>query len=714
LTARGGFTLIEVLVVMAIMVILFGMLFVPISSSIDMAREGQARTQMQQHLQMAMQRINRGLATARYIYLPEYIPLAGADSTPLTADDEYLINYSNVTFQPEGYGGTAAVRYAVMTRDYLIEEIPAGSGFWYCVPEPPDTDNPWILYRMEGRMAPVGARNLFGADYDEDGDGTYDYFVIGLWSSRNALTPARGADIPVTRTICLDANGYLLAPLAGGTDWAEGYVARGDLDDNGTDDIDEVFGGAGVMLIYIHDGVKFGPLRVENERLADAGSGGSTSFSAEYGHWLGLPNPVVNGTYSIGDAIWNPSGTWPTFPALINSSELRPRIVVRRETTDPDNPWVMDTDALHPATGQPPVSIQDGAVIDNMYGISWNSSQGTVTLASAAGPAFIGFDSDAGTPLPDMPGTAPDPHYPWVFGGYDASVPPATIASSNPAYVEPIVKHDTLSAAVLAGETRIRVTDAAQFDVGDQVRITEVPALTPTETKTVNNVRTSINELTLNAVLTNGYSVGAWVQVAQRSDGQTPTYHTAYSTYGIAPPMVAGQYDKMVVPDSVRVWVNAAGASGSASKEYRRVTSERKNIGPGQFTIEAVAPGDYRAITIHFGNGELGDDMRRTPPPSPDDASTYGAPESWDDTPTALTDFWIEISYDVRRNFSTATLHNDQVDVSYSTRAVYNVSLELLPWRYYQDNDTDHIWTPYQHIKGVDLQAHIPIAALGG
>ena len=64
--------------------------------------------------------------------------------------------------------------------------------------------------------------------------------------------------------------------------------------------------------------------------------------------------------------------------------------------------------------------------------------------------------------------------------------------------------------------------------------------------------------------------------------------------------------------------------------------------------------------------------------------------------------------------FSTVTLQNDQVDVSYSTRAVYNVSLELLPWRYYEDNDNDHIWTPYQHIKGVHLQAHIPIATLGG
>ena len=162
MTARGGFTLVEVLVVMAIMVVLFGMLFVPISSSIDMARAGQSRVQMQQQLQMAMQRINRGLATARRIYLPEYIPI---ENTPGdTADDTYLINYSNITFQPSGFVDPYAVRYAVMTQaDPVIEEIPAGSGFWYCIPQPPDLDNPWILYRMEGRMEPVGGRNVFGA-----------------------------------------------------------------------------------------------------------------------------------------------------------------------------------------------------------------------------------------------------------------------------------------------------------------------------------------------------------------------------------------------------------------------------------------------------------------------------------------------------------------------------------------------------------------------
>ncbi len=726
MTARGGFTLVEVLLVMAIMVILFGMLFVPISSSIDMARAGQTRVQMQQQLQMAMQRVNRGLATARGIYLPEYIQLAGADGTPLTPDDTYLINYSNITFQPEGYSGTAAVRYAVMTQEHDIVPI---SGRYYCVPTALELDNPWILYRMEGRMEPVGGRNVFGEVGDTDGDGDVDgddEFVIGYWSSRNALTPDRNADIPVTRTICLDAAGYLVLPPSPpaepGQLWAKGYVSPGDLDDNGTNDIDEVFGGGGVMLVYLHDGVKFGPLRVENERLADAGSGDTTTFSAEYGYWLGLQNPTFTGPYSVGEAIWGPVG-----PMLINSSELRPRIVVRRETNDINDPWVMDTDALDPATGQPPVAVLRDAVIDNIYGTSWNSAQGTVTLASAAGPAFIGFDSDAATPLPDMPVSAPGPHNIWGFGVYDAMG--AAITLANPAYVEPIVKDDTLSAAVAATATIIQVSDAGQFDIGDEVRITEVGVPTTTETRTVTNIRTSTNELTLNLGLTNGYSAGAWVQVAQRTDAQIPTYHAAYSTYELAPPMVAGLYDKMVVPQSIRVKVGAIYSGQQAMLEYKQVQpaganpdEKRANIGPEEFWVEAVIPGGTQVVNIHFGNGELGDDMRRTPPPSPDDASTYGAPDSWDDDPTgelggtALTAFWIEISYDVRRNFSTATpaLRNDQIDVSYSTRAVYNVSLELLPWRYYEDNNNDHIWTPYQRTKGVHLQTHIPIAALGG
>jgi len=686
---------------MAIMVILFGMLFVPLSTSIDMASAGQARTQMQQHLQMAMQRINRGLANATYIYLPEYIPLAGADGTPLTADDEYLINYSNITFQPPG----AAVRYAVMTRDYTIEDI---GGYYYCVPTAPELDNPWILYRMEGEMRDdvVVGRNLFGAS-DSTGQ-----FVIGYWSSRNALTPARNADIPVTRTICLDANGYLVQPLSSTFLWAKGYVALGDLDDNGTNDIEEAFGSDGVMLVYIHDGVKFGPLRVENERLAPTANRHQSTFEAEYPHWLGLPNPVVTGPYSVGDAIWGPIPG----PMLINSSELRPRIVVRRETTDPDDPWVMDTDALDPAIGQP-LGVLNGAVINNIYGISWNSAQGTVTLATTAGPAIIDFDQ--GINSLSIPPLADDV---WDFVATDASSSTVQFLPGSDVYDEDVV-HTTLNAAANLLDTSIQVDDASQFSEGEWIRIVDADNISNYDDVMIAAGGISGNTITFAPALTNSYVAGDWVRQTNDPNFQ---YRRAYSRYGLVPyvePAVAVA-DKMVVPDSVRVRVTAIGALGTASKEYRRVLfadpstptpAELANIGYGEFGIQRAAPGDYRAITIHFANGALGTDGQFVPPPSPDDPSTFGGTSAgWD--VGDLTAFWIEISYNVRRNFSTATpaLRNDQIDVSYSTRAVYNVSLELLPWRYYEDNDNDHIWTPYQHIKGVHLQAQIPIAALGG
>ncbi|MCK4323453.1 MAG: hypothetical protein KAW89_02905, partial [Armatimonadetes bacterium] len=263
-------------------------------------------------------------------------------------------------------------------------------------------------------------------------------------------------------------------------------------------------------------------------------------------------------------------------------------------------------------------------------------------------------------------------------------------------------------------DTSITADDASQFNEGEWIQIVDADNITNFDAVLIAAGGITGNTITFAPALTNSYVAGDWVREAGGAFG----YRRAYSSYGLVPyvePAVDPLADKKVVPDSVRVRVNAIGALGTVSKEYRQVTSERKNIGPGQFTIEPAAPGDYRAITVHFGNGELSDNMRRTPPPSPDDPSTFGGTSTgWD--VGVLTDFWIEISYDVRRNFSTSspTLRNDQVDVSYSTRAVYNVSLELRPWRYYQDNDSDHIWTPYQRIKGVDLQAHIPIAALGG
>ncbi len=357
-----------------------------------------------------------------------------------------------------------------------------------------------------------------------------------------------------------------------------------------------------------------------------------------------------------------------------------------------------------------------------MYGISWNSAQGTVTLASDAGPAYAGFN------------VAPSPgqYESWSSAVTlsDASVPdPALVASVTPVNEEPLteeIRHSIISSVLVgtpAGHTTITLQDNPSFfQIGESVRI--VDRDTPSyEQASITAIDEGAQQIVVDAMLIGTYTADEDIVLAA-SEG---THHRfAARAYRITPRTIVGAdtfYDKKIVPDSVRVRVNAwkdtdldsiIDPGELANKEYRRVGSNQDNIGPGQFVIEPAAPGDYRAITIHFGNGKDGGNGVRTPPPSPDWAASYGAPESWDDDPTALTAFWIEISYNVRRNFSTATLRNDQIDVSYSTRAVYNVSLELLPWRYYEDNDNDHIWTPYQRTKGVDLQAHIRIAALGG
>ncbi len=701
MTARRGFTLAEVLVVMAIMVVLFGMLFVPISSSIDMARAGQSRVQMQQQLQMAMQRINRGLANATRIYLPEYIPIA---HDPGASDDTYLINYSNITFQPSADPGQPAVRYAVMTQEYSIELI---AGDYYCIPQPPDTDNPWILYRMEGEMLTVGGSKMFGAAGDANGDGVVDagdatrdingdgsidvndIHITGYWSSRNALTPARNADIPVTRTICLDSDGYLLAPLAGGTDWAEGYVAPGDLDGNGTNDIADVFGADGVKLVYIHDGVTFGPLRVANERL-------DTTFRAEYGYWLGLQNPALIGPYSVGDAIWGPVG-----PMLINSSELRPRIVVRREVDGSGYQVIMDTDDLPDGyASQPTPDYYSGpgtAVIDNTYGISWNSEAGRVTVDT---PGTVVADFNGGT-YTLTPVNPPGEDETWDFA---ASGYGTVISVGDGVYGEEIVD-TTLAAAVIAGSLSIEVDDAGGFSVSDPIRIVDADGINRDDV-IIGGI--SGNTITLTSALGNPYEAG---DLVRKTGGPPPYYRRAYSTYQITPPIEPGlDPDKMIIPDSIDVKVYGGPLGDIRWRTYAGIpfpsSGSQDDITEGQFYYEPVAAGDYTSVNIYFGNGGMGR------PPNPDNPATYGGDAGW--LATELTAFGIEISYDVRRNFSTATLRNDQIDVSYSTRAIYNVSLELLPWRYYQDNDNDHIWTPYQHTKGVHLQGHIRIAALGG
>ena len=56
-TARGAFTLVEMLVVLGIMVVLFALLFVPMTSGLQMASAGRTHAAMQQSLRLALEQV---------------------------------------------------------------------------------------------------------------------------------------------------------------------------------------------------------------------------------------------------------------------------------------------------------------------------------------------------------------------------------------------------------------------------------------------------------------------------------------------------------------------------------------------------------------------------------------------------------------------------------------------------------------------------------
>jgi len=750
--AHAGFTLIEVLVVMAIMVILFGMLFVPISSSIDMVSMGQRREQMRQQLQMAMEQVGRELADAQAVYLPEYIPLPGDDDKLGTEDDQYRINYSNITFRPPGWHpGDPVVRYAVMTPESDFVKIPDdATGHWYCIPAEISIDNPFVLYRMEGKMDDtiIPGRNCFGAetDIDTDGDGTPEYtdqFVIGYWRSRNALTPKRGSDIPVTETVIVDPHGDGYVQIE------NGFVKPGKANFPARADTkawsDEAY------LVYIHGGIQFGPLRIANERLSssDPDKRDQTTFTAEYGNWAGLQNPayrcskcgqalytrpsdgkcpvtgcdgdVVESALGVGEILWDLWGYDPGL--LVNSSELRPRIVVRRHIDGSGRVVILDTDDL-PGTDatQPPPALDGATVVDNMYGITWDSEAGTVSVASApASPARAVFDL---TSLPN-PADPTDDNDTWKLVAVDDDDLHATSSdiavTGTSVFTEPDPEETTLAETEPLGETVLKVADdpASIFVVDGKAKIRSPYGSNEQDLGKVTNIDAGNKTITVEVALTQEYVSGSIVEATP--DGKS---RKAYSTYEIAPePVTIGTddiYDKMIAPDSVRVWVTAEKSGERSTLEYTRVAftdaseptqDELDNIAAGQFAIAPSYrknPGDdpdYRKIKIHFGNSEKNGGVR-TPPPSPDDPSTFGGPSSgWD--PANLSEFKIVVAYKTRRNFSTANLQNDYIEVSYSTREVYNINLQLLPWRQYEEDNK--VWYPVEKTKGIQLHAQVPI-----
>lgn len=182
----GGFTLIEILVVLAILVILFSLLIVPLISGLDMASRGRRALTLHDAARATLQRIRADLHDAVYVYPTTMVEDPNNPGT-------YWANTSQVMFVPperEASGQIIEPLRHALVADW--DAAPPGSTNvqrTICIGvqsafagRPYNEDNPFVLVRRQGKCA-----------YDPTtGEATFDELP---GSGRDTLTPKRGFDI---------------------------------------------------------------------------------------------------------------------------------------------------------------------------------------------------------------------------------------------------------------------------------------------------------------------------------------------------------------------------------------------------------------------------------------------------------------------------------------------------------------------------------------
>jgi prepilin-type N-terminal cleavage/methylation domain-containing protein len=321
---RRGFTLVEILVVLAILIILFGMLFAPMMAGLDMATSGRAQANMQDTARMVAEQMRRELADAMYVY-----PLP----TIMTGADSAVTDYSQILFVPPASDPDSGE--VLSPRQPRFDPVSGETIVTRYFVKPPDLSNdreydetnPFVLVRQEGlyRYNSTSGQYEFGSIDPDSSD-----FVVGLPLTENALTPRENYDLPATTTICGDdacrqmVVGYVsVCPGCGGTD-----------------------------LHYLHRNVQFVPERVTGEALAAQQD--NTVYVARYGSWMGQPN---NGTVELS------GGGLPMAEA-----ELQPRLVVYR--------W-NDTSQTYTD-----IALDSFSSIRSNIRLRWNSAAGKVLMGA--------------------------------------------------------------------------------------------------------------------------------------------------------------------------------------------------------------------------------------------------------------------------------------------------------------------------------------------
>ncbi len=323
---RAGFTLVEVLVVLSILVILFALLFAPMIASLDMVTVGQTRVTMQNAVRGAMEDIRRELGNAMYVYPTPGVTLKGSDGLLGTADDVRIPNLSEIVFVGPARTNTGELIeplsprvdstgqiVATRLRVALLDETQAYGEF-----------NPFVLVREEGYYERYEDANAVWWEFTNLGGATNPI--------RNLLTPRSGYDIPVTYSICATC----------------GEVVRGY--------IDSCPAGCTGDIYYMHEGVRFQPERVAGEVLEPLAN--YTIYQARHGSWAGLHN---SGNVDLNDIAPKVA---PGMVGTLGISELDPRLVF----VNPTDMSVVQ-DSVDPTTASSMV-------------VTWNSDRGAVQVGA--------------------------------------------------------------------------------------------------------------------------------------------------------------------------------------------------------------------------------------------------------------------------------------------------------------------------------------------
>jgi prepilin-type N-terminal cleavage/methylation domain-containing protein len=438
--ARGradGFTLVEILVVLAILVILFSLLIVPLISGLDMASRGRSALKLQDAARAALERIRADLQDAVYVCPTEMLP---DPSNP----GEFWPNASQVVFVPPERDASDQVveplRHALIDQRACDPALPSAMvQRAICIgvrptfgidPAQPDKgyneNNPFVLYRMQGMYAPDPA--IFEPGFDPTTWRPGFRELAG--SGREALTPRQGFDILPARWICMSDS-------ATGTE----YPTRG---------LDPVHYWANLACVF--KGFEVKAKRVPAEELQADSS--ALVYRASTGLWdgrpivcpvidpmTGLPHPQAGRPRELDD--FNGDGV-PDGTDYLNKA-VDPRIVVLRFVPDP---LTLSDITLDPRQGEYSAKVYDSfdpGLRDDELDLQYDLTKGAVTFGRT-GRADLGYNSPSDADGDGVFDLVPLPAGMSVDGAWAFRVVPPqgqTVPAPPPPQPQPGPRHPT-------------------------------------------------------------------------------------------------------------------------------------------------------------------------------------------------------------------------------------------------------------------------------